>query len=206
MKKITLIFLALLSLQINAQDTLKIDSLSPYPLCWSKHKVDTITLNDITIKELLNEENKMYIIQHDELNPPYDGPTFDISDLPINRVYPPNLKNEIIWDLNWLGTSDSCISRDSIEWRNWLNGRTGVKYKGELFTGTRCGYFNEDTKRIEPTMNYKEGAIQGYYCSFYENGNKAVETFFINGKVIGDYIMYNEDGTIYMKSNKNMNE
>ena len=93
-----------------------------------------------------------------------------------------------------------CIEHDSLEFTRIMSQRMGVKYKGKPFTGTKCGYFNEDTKRIVSPIVYIEGKIYGYSYDYYENGNKAVETYFENGKVIGKYTMWNEDGTLFKES------
>ena len=66
-----------------------------------------------------------------------------------------------------------CIEHDSLEFTRIMSQRMGVKYKGKPFTGTKCGYFNEDTKRIVSPKVYIEGKIYGYSYDYYETSNNS---------------------------------
>ena len=99
-----------------------------------------------------------------------------------------------------------CVEFDSLEWNGW-SPRKGVKYKGELFTGTACGYVyrlkDQGLETIVEPMNYIEGKMNGYFCEYYKNGNKAVEAYFENGNPMKGkpYTMWKEDGTLLYTGN-----
>ena len=93
-----------------------------------------------------------------------------------------------------------CVEFDSLEWNGW-SPRKGVKYKGELFTGTACGYTDEKSGEIVEPRNYIEGKLNGYHCSYYKNGNKCFEIYYENGKPMKGKpsTWWNEDGTIFKR-------
>ena len=93
-----------------------------------------------------------------------------------------------------------CVEFDSLEWNGW-SPRKGVKYKGELFTGTACGYIDEKSGEIVEPRNYIEGKLNGYHCSYYKNGNKCFEIYYENGKPMKGKpsTWWNEDGTIFKR-------
>ena len=93
-----------------------------------------------------------------------------------------------------------CVEFDSLEWGSIFSARKGVKYKGELFTGTTCGHIDKKSGNTVEPINYIEGKMNGYHCEYYKNGNKAYEAYYENGKPKGKtYTMWGEDGTLYKR-------
>ena len=140
-----------------------------------------------SIKECTSFEKIYYFLSGDSVT--------ELINLKISNI---NFKQG---DKKVIGKGDiECVEFDSLEWNGW-SARKGVKYKGELFTGTACGYIYKKSGEIVEPKNYIEGKLNGYYCSYYKNGNKCFEAYYENGNPMKGKpsSWWNEDGTLFKR-------
>jgi hypothetical protein len=71
-------------------------------------------------------------------------------------------------------------------------------YEGAIKNGKRHGsyitYYDNGNKNIETV--YVNGILHGYYAVYNENGNKWIESAYVDGKRHGHYITYTANGVM----------
>lgn len=81
-----------------------------------------------------------------------------------------------------------------------FEGYTDTKdFSSQKFISNFTGYYQTGEKSVASSFN-QQGLLDGEFTSWHKNGNKHENYYFINGKVEGEYIELNENGTI---ANKN---
>jgi antitoxin component YwqK of YwqJK toxin-antitoxin module len=77
-----------------------------------------------------------------------------------------------------------------------------VMFKYQYVNGCRVGigqqYYDNETLMEEITYN-QQGKPIGLYHAFYDNNAKRIVGAYVNGDKEGDWITYNQDGTVYSK-------
>lgn len=85
------------------------------------------------------------------------------------------------------------IDKDKLQIRN------GVAYEINSqvpFSGKAVKYFDEDKKKLKAEENYDDGLKYGLSVTYYENGQKQMESNYVRGKLSGKETMWRENGMV----------
>ncbi len=89
------------------------------------------------------------------------------------------------------------VLKYSYHYRNGKRHGVGKEYNQDSIVITLFNYY--DSYLIDRTLINRfdnSGQKSGKWISFYDNGNKHIETHYLNGKLHGDYIEYDRHGDI----------